>query len=683
MRRVMILAALLSSPLAAGGQEPSVVRSRVVAGEVVLLEAPGPAAPGSRWVQLSGPDLLFRGGVVEGRSARFVLRTNGVYRFAFLPEPDAGLMSSHVRVVETERKAMQETVVSGLRRTGAGETVTLLAEPEVRCACKVVDVRRRWKQIGGPRLRFSRAELSGNALSFVPEAPGLYRFIAMTAGSFGKTPWAVHTVEVPARADGRPERRPAAMVAPVASAHVGEEVMLDGSRSRDPDGDELVYRWFQASGPAAQLGGQSPRVRFTSPAKGDYAFTLTVVDPAGLESRPAAVTFVVTRPPGLTRPDSGASVPLDRPFTARLENEPLSKLVTRLSGAGVTVRASARLNAELPFDEVMIDLWVVDMPVRKVLDWVGRALDAFYVIEEPGAVWFARDTRWLEREKPVAETYRIDALWSEPGARGLGGLLAEAVRAATWAGSGMSVGRPDTDAETVTAILPRSAQRRLAGLLAELRREVPSGPPPREEDGALTRAMARPVRAQYEDWPVRDVAWDLARQARLPVGFPPLGAQGGGRISIELGETTLGQALDALVKVGGFAGWRVEPPRAVWCFKGSPPPLTSECTWSAAEIRGYDTRMLENAHGFAGPMIVHLVRSRCLPGRWRDPFSLVGYSRARRRLVVIHTREVQLAVARLLDRLAREGERALEAGEAPVEGAPVGEAPDEKATPRP
>ena len=103
----------------------------------------------------------------------------------------------------------------------------------------------------------------------------------------------------------------------------------------------------------------------------------------------------------------------------------------------------------------------------------------------------------------------------------------------------------------------------------------------------------------------------------------------------------------------------MEPCGAVWLFKGPPPPLTSECTWSAGEIRSYDTRMLEDMHGFAGPMIVHLVKKRCLPKRWLDPFSLLGYSRARRRLVVIHAREVQLAVAALLDRLAREGDGAI------------------------
>jgi hypothetical protein len=659
MRSAMTIAAVLASALARGGEVAPHQRRTVLAGERVVLDEPAPAGRAARWVQLSGPELVFRGGVARGGRASFDLRTNGVYRFAFMPDAADRIAPSRVRVVETERRASHETLISGPRRAGAGEKVSLHTELEVRCRCRCDGTRRRWKQIGGPRLRFSRSELSSEKISFVPEEPGLYRFIAMTSGRSCKTPWAVHTVEVPARGDGTPERRPVATLAPVASAHPGEEVLLDGSRSRDPDGDTLRYHWFQAGGPAAELTGGGGRMRFTPTSTGDYAFTLTVTDPAGLESAPAAVTFTVLPGPELTRADPRARDALDRPFTIRLENEPLSKLVTRLANADVTVRASARLNAESPFDEVKLDLWVVDMPVRKVLDWVGRTLGAFYVIEEPGAVWFARDTKWLEREKPTPETYRIDAVWSEPGAAGLASLLAEAVRAATWAGSGMSVGRPDIEAETVTTILPRSAQRRLTTLLAELRRAVPSGAPPLEPDAALARALERPVRVQYESWPVREIAWDLARQARLAVGFAPLGADGGERISLELGETTLAKALDALVKMGGYTGWRPEPPGAVWLFNDAPPPQTSECVWSAAEVRAYDTRMIEDAHGFSGAMLVHVVRTRCLPERWVDPFSLVGYSRARRRLVVIHTPEVQRAVARLLERLAREGEGAL------------------------
>ncbi|GAG04226.1 unnamed protein product, partial [marine sediment metagenome] len=200
---------------------------------------------------------------------------------------------------------------------------------------------------------------------------------------------------------------------------------------------------------------------------------------------------------------------------------------------------------------------------------------------------------------------------------------------------------------------------RISAVIAELRREVASGPPPGAEALALVRMMTRPVRASYDGWPEREIAWDLARQARIPVGFPPMGAEGGRKLSLDLGRGLFREALDAFCLAAGFSGFMVEPPGTVWLLRGAPPPRTSECTWSAAEVRGYDTRMLESAHGFAGPMLVHLIKSRVLPARWDDPFAAVGYSPARRRLVVIHHREVQLAVAAFLERLARRGEKAL------------------------
>jgi hypothetical protein len=158
---------------------------------------------------------------------------------------------------------------------------------------------------------------------------------------------------------------------------------------------------------------------------------------------------------------------------------------------------------------------------------------------------------------------------------------------------------------------------------------------------------------------VREIAWDLARQARVPVGFAPLGKDGGKRISLDLGEVPLREGLDRFCRAAGFAGHRVEPPGAVWLFSKGPPLETSECLWSAAEVRSYDVRQLRAAHGFAGPMVAHLVKSRVMPARWKDPFVSVGYSPTRRRLVVVHSSEVHLAVAAFLARLAREGEKAL------------------------
>jgi type II secretory pathway component PulJ len=69
-----------------------------------------------------------------------------------------------------------------------------------------------------------------------------------------------------------------------------QHVLLNGSASSDPDGDDLTYRWYDG----ATLIGSGPLFDYPSPTTGSHAFSLTVTDSAGLTNTSAAQTVSVS-----------------------------------------------------------------------------------------------------------------------------------------------------------------------------------------------------------------------------------------------------------------------------------------------------------------------------------------------------------------------------------------------------
>lgn len=92
--------------------------------------------------------------------------------------------------------------------------------------------------------------------------------------------------------------------APVAAAGAdltvqpGAVVQLDGTASRDPDGDPLTYSWTQTSGPSVALSSTTdPRPTFTAPGAGvTVGFSLVVSD-GSLSSAPDDVLVTTPAPP--------------------------------------------------------------------------------------------------------------------------------------------------------------------------------------------------------------------------------------------------------------------------------------------------------------------------------------------------------------------------------------------------
>ena len=73
---------------------------------------------------------------------------------------------------------------------------------------------------------------------------------------------------------------PVAEAGPTQAVSPGTLVELDGSGSRDPEGEDLTFRWEQTSGPeeASLLGATNTRPGFTPRLQGVYVFRLVVND---------------------------------------------------------------------------------------------------------------------------------------------------------------------------------------------------------------------------------------------------------------------------------------------------------------------------------------------------------------------------------------------------------------------
>jgi len=96
----------------------------------------------------------------------------------------------------------------------------------------------------------------------------------------------------------KPEQTPppvAKIFAERTTVEIGETVKLDGSKSKDPNGEKLEFIWGPVPGkkaPKSWAGKEGPQVEFKAEEEGEYAIAL-IVKAGGVFSEPAQITVTV------------------------------------------------------------------------------------------------------------------------------------------------------------------------------------------------------------------------------------------------------------------------------------------------------------------------------------------------------------------------------------------------------
>ena len=169
-------------------------------------------------------------------------------------------------------------VASGPERTVAeGETVLLdgrgsLPDPALLSF--------EWRQVSGPRVPMPVA-----ASHWAFQAPADETVFRLRV--YDGFRWS-EPDEVTVRAKAHDRAPVASLHTPVRTAGIGDFVILDGSLSRDPDGDVLSYTWAQTEGPKVTLVQDGPRATFEVPG-GPLRFRLTVTAGDGTDHADAVV----------------------------------------------------------------------------------------------------------------------------------------------------------------------------------------------------------------------------------------------------------------------------------------------------------------------------------------------------------------------------------------------------------
>ncbi|MBI5494964.1 MAG: hypothetical protein HY904_08035 [Deltaproteobacteria bacterium] len=286
-------------PRAAAGTDLRVNVLDVVTLSCALSQDADGETPSCAWTQRQGPPVT-----PEPRTGgmAFVPVDSGTYVFELLVSDAAGTGTRDrltVVVDDPARNAVPVAVATVEDPVLLGRPVTLHGEASTD-AQGGLPLSHAWTQVAGPWIPMENARDPAPVIT--PSALGRYAFELRVDDGLTRSPPA--RVEFAVTAPGN--RRPVARAGDDQLAVPGTAVVLDGSQSRDPDGQTLTFRWEQVAGAPALLAGTDRAALAVTPAvAGDtLRFRLSVDDGAQQQDEDVMNLTVVDVPFGL-RPVNG------------------------------------------------------------------------------------------------------------------------------------------------------------------------------------------------------------------------------------------------------------------------------------------------------------------------------------------------------------------------------------------